>query len=248
MSRKLCIIGAGQKYDLITLRGLDCLKKADIVLYDRLIDKKILDFTNAEKIDVGKLPYKHGFKQVHINDTIKSFLLNDKHIVRLKGGDSTIFSRSIEEIKVARDVGASVEIIPGVTAASSTAARINCALTDRNLSSGVIFITGHQSLENLEKEYNWKAIVQLKMTIVIYMGIKNMGYIANRLIECSLSRETAALIAEKIEMENERLLFVTLDKIEETIKDKKVEFPAVVIIGDVLKYAFGSKEANGLLA
>ena len=242
MNGKFSIIGAGLKYDLITMRGLNHLREANIVLYDRLIDEKILKYTDAEKIDVGKLPYIHGLKQEKINDLIRSNLIKGKNVVRLIGGDSTVFSRTIEEIEIANETGSKVEIIPGVTSASTAASKIGCALTDRKLSSGMILITGHKARENLEKDYDWKAIVQLNITVVIYMGVMNMGFIVNNLMRSGLNAKTPAIIAEKLEMESERIFVITVDKISKVIDEKSITYPAIVIIGDVLSHI--NKKSN----
>ena len=240
MKGYLYIVGAGLKSDQITIKGLNVLKKADVVLYDRLIDIEILQEVIGEIIDVGKLPYKHGTKQSGINELLKKYLLESKTVVRLKGGDTSIFARSIEEIEVAKDVNANVEIVPGVTAASVAVSKILCSLTDRQTSSGVIFITGHKCKGELDNLYDWQALVKLNMTVVIYMGAKNMPSIINKLLENGLNSEMPVLVAEKLESPEERI-FIT-----KAIAARKyleiVENPVISIIGNILYFSNIKKE------
>jgi len=118
MKGHLFLVGAGLKGDHITMRGLNVLKSADVVLYDRLIDKKILSEVRGTLIDVGKLPYKHGMKQSGINELLKKYLLEIRLWWDWKEEIQQYFARAIEEVEVAMAVGAEVEIVPGVTAAS----------------------------------------------------------------------------------------------------------------------------------
>ncbi|MDY6821132.1 MAG: uroporphyrinogen-III C-methyltransferase [Deferribacterota bacterium] len=235
MKGRLYLVGSGLKADLITIRGLNILKEADVVLYDRLIDRKLLDNCNCEKIDVGKHPYSHNRRQSEINLLIEKYLLEDKKVVRLKGGDPSIFSRVSEEIDVAKKLGCPIEVIPGVTAASVAASKILCSLTDRQYSSGTVFITGHRCKENLELLYNWKYLVELKLTIVIYMGVKNMLLIIDKLIENGLPLDTPLLIAEKLETSDEKIILTDLENSKNMFDD--IGFPNITIIGNVLKRA-----------
>lgn len=241
MKGQLFLVGAGLRGDHLTIRGLNVLKTADVVLYDRLIDKKILKETHGKLIDVGKLPYKHGMKQKGINELLKKYLLENKKVVRLKGGDTAIFARSIEEVEVARIVGAVVEIIPGVTAASVAVSKILCSLTDRNTSSGVIFITGHKCVGELDELYDWQSLVRLNMTIVIYMGAKNMAFIINKLLEYGLKDDVPVLIAEKLDSSEEKIFLTKASDARDTLKG--VENPVITIIGDVL-YCSHIKSSN----
>ena len=234
--RKLIITGAGLSDDLISLRGFELLKNADVVLYDRLINKKILDGLSAELIDVGKIPYKKCTRQSDINALIKKYLLQDKVVVRLKGGDSTIFARSIEEIDVANKLNAEVEIVPGVTSAATLSAKLKSALTDRNKASGVIFLTGHSKPDkDLKDAYNWQALASLNLTIVIYMGIKNMPLIGKYLIDAGMKEDTPVVIGENLETDDERILQTTLKNAPEFIINNNVKHPATIIIGDIFK-------------
>lgn len=228
----LYLVGAGLKSEQITIRGLNVLKKADVVLYDRLIDKELLKDVFSKTIDVGKLPYKHGTQQSVINELMRKYLLENKIVVRLKGGDTSIFARTIEEIEVAKEVGAEVEIVPGVTAASVAVSKLLCSLTDRQSSSGVIFITGHKCKGELDNLYDWRSLVKLNMTLVIYMGAKNMPFIINKLLENGLNGETPVLVAEKLDSTEENI-FLT-KAMEARTYLEIVENPVITIIGNIL--------------
>jgi len=234
---KLYLIGAGIGKGAITMRGLDALKKSDIVLYDRLIPEDIISHIDCETVDVGKTPYKHGVRQLFINDLIMAYLNEGYNVARLKGGDTSLFARSAEEIDAAKVVGADVEIIPGVTSASTLAAALETSLTDRDLSYGVVFITGHRKTGELETSLNWKALVELGLTIVVYMGIKNLPIISKNLIKNGMSGDAPVVIGENVGFDNQRILLTDLKNIENTLDRENVVPPSTVIIGDVLKLA-----------
>ena len=231
---KLTIIGAGQKHDLITVRGLNALKKAEVVLYDRLIDEKLLSETDCEKIDVGKLPYCHKMKQDYINDLIREKLTVKKHVVRLKGGDSVLFARVSEEVEIARELNCEVDIIPGVTTASSAVAKLGCGLTDRRNSAGLVIITGHKKEDTLAEDYDWASLAKGHLTITVYMTVKNMPLISRLLLENGMDKSTPCLIAEKVETDEERLITAELSNLVRTVEEKNISHPALLIIGQVL--------------
>lgn len=242
---KLILIGAGNSSDLITLRGLDRLKKADVILYDRLIDIAILEKVSGSKINVGKIPYENRHNQKYINQLIRKYLLMDFNVARLKSGDVSIFSRAVEEIETAENCGAAVEIVPGITTASTFSAKIKASLTKRNVSPGVVFITGHKCSEDIDNCYNWKALVELGMTIAVYMGVKNMKYIAGRLIEHGLSADTPVVVGENIENKGERILFDSLSSFCENFGSYDISFPAILFIGKALSPAESTLKCSG---
>lgn len=238
MSKKLIIVGTGLNKGSMTLAGIEAIKKADVILYDRLIDKNILTFAECLCIDVGKKPYdKHCVRQDDINTLIKQNLAKNQCVVRLKGGDSSIFARTSEEVSAAREVGADVEIIAGITSASALSARLKSALTDRRSASGVVFITGHTKEDDLEHAYNWKALAELGLGIVVYMGVRNMPLIASKLVGFGMNDGTPVLIGENILAENERIMFTTLKDVESFITQNNVKHPATIIIGEIVNNA-----------
>lgn len=230
---KFIAVGAGPAADLITMRGYKALLNADVILHDRLADVSSFREITAELIDVGKVPYSgHGISQAEINTLIQIYLKQGKTVVRLKGGDSVIFSRILEEIATAKEVNAEIEVIPGVTAASGAMAGLNAALTDRVASSGVIFLTGYSASGGLP-EYDWRSLAASGLTLVIYMGVRHIGAISQKLTAEGMSGETPALAAYKAQSGGEKLQLMKVKDLAET------EFlnPTVFIIGNVVNQA-----------
>lgn len=238
--KKLTIVGAGVGKDLITLKGLRAIYEADAVFYDRLVDNNILNDFAGEKVYVGKTPYEPSLKQHEINGLIEKYLMNGKSIVRLKSGDPSIYAQSVEEISVARNLQATVEIIPGVTTASYFSSKLETALTSREDASGVIFMTGHKKSSDLDAEYKWKSIVELKFTIVIYMGAKNFAHILHRLVENGLDVNTPIAIGEKLSECEENIIITTVNDF--LLNLFIIQLPAIIIVGDVLKSALFSRQ------
>ena len=235
---ELTIVGAGLGAQSITLAGIEAIHMAEVVLYDRLIHPAIMDQIRCEAIDVGKRPYDaHCRTQAQINELITEQLGQGKRVVRLKGGDTSVFARTVEEVEAARRSGARVTLIPGVTSASSLAAKVQSALTDRRSAAGVVFITGHTKTDNLETSYRWDALVHLGFTIVIYMGIKNMPVIRHQLLKHGMVATTPVLIGQSLETEQERIFSTTLEEVLSCIAERRVSHPATIIIGAVAQPA-----------
>lgn len=235
---ELIIVGAGLGAQSITLAGIEAIRRAEIVLYDRLIHPAISEHISCEAMDVGKRPYDaHCRTQVQINELITEQLQLGKRVVRLKGGDTSVFARTVEEVEAARSVGAHVTIIPGVTSASSLVARVQSALTDRRSAAGVVFITGHTKADTLETSYRWDALVNLGFTIVIYMGVRNMSVIRNQLLLHGMAATTPVLIGQSLETDQERIFSTTLNEVLSCISDRQISHPATIIIGEVAMFS-----------
>lgn len=232
MKPQLIIVGAGLGSGSITLDGVNALKDADVVLYDRLVHPSVLSMIpeGTKKISVGKDPYSHTcIRQEDINSIIREHLVGSQKVVRLKGGDSAIFARSLEETEEADRCGAVSTILPGVTSASTLASKITKALTDRRSVSGCVFITGH--MKNGECQHNWKALAELGMTIVIYMGVKNGGQIAENLMSHGMSPDTDTVIGSRLESSEEKICVTTLKNLGDVIATGEYPHPATIIIG-----------------
>ena len=235
---ELIIVGAGLGAQSITLAGIEAIRRAEVVLYDRLIHPAISEHISCDAMDVGKRPYDaHCRTQVQINELIIEQLHLGKRVVRLKGGDTSVFARTVEEVEAARSVGAHVTIIPGVTSASSLVAKIQSALTDRRRAAGVVFITGHTKADTLETIYRWDALVNLSFTIVIYMGVRNMPIIRDQLLKHGMAATTPVLIGQSLETDQERIFSTTLDEVLSCIVDRQISHPATIIIGEVAMLA-----------
>ncbi|WP_022670042.1 uroporphyrinogen-III C-methyltransferase [Hippea alviniae] len=232
MKGKLFIISAPSNYELLSLKSIEALKVCDIVLYDDLIDKKILSFSKGKNIYVGKRAKAHHTDQSLINSLIEDSLRKGLTVGRLKGGDTAFFSRVIEEIETAERLNAEIEIIPGITTASLFSSILKTPLTARNISKGVIFITGHSADTDIENYYDFEAIVRLNMTIVIYMGVLNFEKIAEKLLECGMDKNTPVCAGESLGFENEKIICFEL-KNKECIS--LIKPPAIIVIGEILR-------------
>ncbi|MED4959678.1 uroporphyrinogen-III C-methyltransferase, partial [Paenibacillus macerans] len=179
MTGRVYLVGAGPgDARLITLKGLDCIKKGDVIVYDRLANPSLLRKAKpgAEKIYVGKRTDRHTMKQEDISRLLVELALAGKTVVRLKGGDPTVFGRGGEEAELLRKHGIPYEIVPGITAAISVPAYAGIPVTHRDLASSVSIITGHESPDKLDLSINWEKVTNATGTLVFMMGVANIGY------------------------------------------------------------------------
>ncbi|MGB8227461.1 MAG: uroporphyrinogen-III C-methyltransferase [Sedimentisphaerales bacterium] len=230
---KVYIIGAGPgSAGLISVRGLQILRQADYILYDRLIGRELLDIApkRAELIYVGKEHAEYSPKQTDINRLIIKKTRSHKKIVRLKGGDALIFGRATEELKCLVDNKIDFEIIPGITAASAAAACAGIILTDRSTASSVTYVTG-QTAGGKEIDIDFKSLVKLSGTIVFYMVVGNMNKICQRLIKSGLAANTNAVVVANASLANQKIVKGKVSGIAKKCEKENIEPPAVMIIG-----------------
>jgi len=230
------IIGAGSGGpDLLTLEAVRLLQKAEVIIYDRLVSPKIMEQTrrDVEKFYVGKYPGNHCFPQEEINKLIVKFAELGKRVVRLKGGDSLTFAQCGDEIDALIIAGIPFHITPGVTAASACAAYAKIPLTHRELASQCIFISGHQKPD----QFLWDTLIQSRQTLVFYMSVSNLLTIAGELIVRGLPKNTPAAIIEKQGLPEQRALITILEDLSDVVKENNVEPPAIVIIGEVVRFS-----------
>ena len=189
---KVYLVGAGPgDPDLITVKALKCIKKADVILYDRLVNEELLGYAKegAELIFCGKLPNFHVLQQETINHLLVKHAKKGKVVTRLKGGDPFVFGRGGEEAEYLAKNRVEFEIVPGITSGIAASAYAGIPLTHRDISSSFAFVTGHS--KNFEEDrIKWEALVNGVDTIAIYMGVKNFPRIQERLLRCGKSPET----------------------------------------------------------
>ena len=227
------LVGAGPgDPGLLTLRGMECLQKADVVVHDRLANHKLLDYASqAEFIDVGKKPNHHPVPQEDINAILVEKAREGKTVVRLKGGDPFVFGRGGEEAQALAEAGIRFEIIPGVTSAIAVPAYAGIPVTHRGLASSVAFVTGHgASVEHLDM--NWKALAQSVDTLVFLMGVNNLPPIVTALTEAGRSSVTPVALIEQGTTPEQKVVVGTLADILE--KADEIKAPAIIIIGEVV--------------
>lgn len=230
------LVGAGPgRADLITVRGAEILKAADCVLCDKLANSALLRFArkDTELLHVPKRTAEGGSNQDEINRLIVEKALEGKTVVRLKGGDPCIFGRASDELDVLNEAGIDFEIVPGVTAGVGMAAYAGIMLTDKEYSSQVMFVTGHEATGRQDTAVDWDVLGKFHGTIVFYMGIGNLDSIAQRLIENGMPEDTPAALVANATFPTQRVVKASLGTIKQECERQKVEPPALVVIGAV---------------
>lgn len=233
---KVYLVGAGPgDPDLLTIKGLKCLQRADVVLYDRLVNKELLSYTKqgADLIYCGKLPNYHTMKQETINTFLVKYARSNKTVVRLKGGDPFVFGRGGEEALALAKHKIEFEIVPGITAGTSAAAYAGIPVTHRHVSSSFAMITGHRCEEQTADE--WRALAATIDTLGIYMGISKLGLICKQLIEHGRKPQTPVAVIHWGTTPQQKTVTGTIQNIAEKVKQEQIQNPSMVIVGDVVK-------------
>jgi uroporphyrin-III C-methyltransferase/precorrin-2 dehydrogenase/sirohydrochlorin ferrochelatase len=234
-SGHVALVGAGPgDPDLLTLRALQHLQRADVVVYDRLVGPRVLDYArrDAEMVPVGKARDRHAFTQSEISELLASHAVSGKHVVRLKGGDPFVFGRGGEEFEYLRDRGITVEVVPGITAALGAAASTGIPLTHRGVARGVTLITA-STREGLA-EHDWQALARLDHTLAVYMSVSHAGEIADRLICGGLDPATPSAIVQNATLPSERSVMGTVANLATMVRDHPIASPALLLIGNAV--------------
>lgn len=237
-SNHVVLVGAGPgAEDLITRRGERALADADVIVADGLVGAGLRALANpkAQWIDAAKRVGAPSVSQQDIIDTLILEAKAGKKVVRLKGGDVSLFARAGEEITALQREGISVDVIPGVTAASAAAASAGLSLTHRNLTSAVTFLTGH-SKDGLP---DLSAVTGPHQTLGIYMGLTHATALSNTLIERGYTPSTAVAVIENASLESERILYGTLRTLSDLITCHGLSSPSLILVGDVVRTAQG---------
>jgi uroporphyrin-III C-methyltransferase len=234
---KVYLVGAGPgDPGLMTLKGKTLLECADVVIYDALVSPPILSMINpqAEVINAGKRKGMHSLLQEEITQLLIEKAQTAAVVVRLKGGDPFVFGRGGEEMEELINAGIAVEVVPGVTSGIAAPAYAGIPLTHRHYSSSVTFVTGHEGAGKYRPAVNWQAIAHGSETIVIYMGIHNLAYIVEQIVDAGLDADTSiALIRWGTRPEQEELIG-TLNTIVEQVEAAQFGAPAIAVIGAVV--------------
>jgi uroporphyrinogen III methyltransferase/synthase len=235
---KVYLVGSGPgDLGLLTLKGLDLLKKADIIIYDRLVSKTILRQipSKTKKFYVGKSTGKHSVPQEKINQLIVKEAKQGKKVVRLKGGDPFIFGRGGEEAQSLFSASIPFEIVPGISSASAVPAYAGIPLTHRDYASSVVIVTGHESWAKKGSQVNWEGLAKAVDTIVVLMGVSSIESIIEGITKGGRHVDTPVAIIEDGTTRKQRVTIGKLSDIVEKARKSKVKPPAVIIIGDVVK-------------
>lgn len=234
---KVYILGVGPgDYKLMTLKAAECIEKADVIVYDRLVNSKILRFAkqNAEFIYVGKKPDHHAVPQDGINEILVQKAMEGKTVARVKGGDPFMFGRGGEEAEVLVEKGIEFEIIPGVTSAISVPAYAGIPVTHRDYCSSLHIITGHEKPGKETSFIDYEALAKVEGTLVFLMGVKNLTEISSNLIKYGKDSSTPAAVIEKGTTSSQRTVTGTLESIAGVVSEAGIRSPAVTVIGGVV--------------
>jgi len=226
--------------ELLTLKGSNRLRAADVVLYDDLASGAILDQARkgATLVSVGKRAGRPSAKQQHVSRLLVDYAATGAKVVRLKSGDCGIFGRLEEEVDALRASGIGYEIVPGVTAASAAAATSGIPLTRRHTARRVQFITGADINGELPEDFNWSALADSRALTAVYMGKRTFPALAAKLIEHGMSPDTPALLAESIGHADQRLERTTIQKLADQLAQEAVTATAVILYGALVGHDF----------
>src|SRR5918911_3880694 len=234
---KVFICGAGPgDPKLVTVRAMEVLNNCDVVLYDRLVCKDLINEIPAkcEKIYVGRAVGDPTAHQDVTNDLMVEHAKNGRRVVRLKGGDPFIFGRGAEEAEYLFEHNIDFEIIPGITSAIGSAAYAGIPLTHRRFASSVAIVTGHEDPKKRESTVKWDKLAKTVNTIVILMGVEKLEYISHKLIKAGMSKESDVAIIENGTTKKQRIVKGNLSNIAEIARESKMKPPAIIIIGKVV--------------
>ena len=237
MTGKVYLVGAGPGgLGLLTFRAREVIDSADVILYDQLPGEEIISSlpAAAEKIDVGKYGGHHTMRQEDIESLLVRLASEGKTVVRLKGGDPFVFGRGGEEMETLRAAGIPVEAVPGITSGIAVPESVGIPVTHREYASSVTLITGHEDPKKEVSSINWGWLAQSPGTIVIYMGVKNIPVIAEKLIGHGMAEATKVAVIENGFRENQRVTCTTLAELPAVSAAVGFKAPAVIIIGEVV--------------
>ena len=229
---RVALVGAGPgDPELLTLKAQRLLQDADVIVYDRLVGRKVLEYArrDAERVAVGKTPGRPSPAQGDINRTLIAEALKGKLVVRLKGGDPYVFGRGGEEQSALEAVGVPVEVVPGITAAAACAASIRLPLTTRGQNRSFTVLTG--MTESGAAEHDWHSLAEPGSTFAIYMGVGTSANTQARLLDAGIDPDTPVVIVENGTLPSERAVATRISALCQTIGSQEIEGPAVIFVG-----------------
>ena len=235
---KVYIVGVGPgDYKLITLKGIECISKADVIVYDRLVNNRTLSYAkkSAELVYVGKQPDYHPVPQADINEILVNKALEGKTVARVKGGDPFLFGRGGEECESLVENGIPFEVIPGVTSSIAVPAYAGIPVTHRDFCSSLHIITGHERPDKDGSLVDYELLAKLSGTLVFLMGVKNIGEITSNLLKHGKDKNTPAAVIERGTTQEQRVVTGTLENIAVKVMESGVKAPAVTVIGKVVE-------------
>jgi uroporphyrin-III C-methyltransferase/precorrin-2 dehydrogenase/sirohydrochlorin ferrochelatase len=231
------LVGAGPgDPELLTLRAVRALQSADVILFDDLVSRDVLDFARREarKMLVGKTGFGPSCKQDDINALMVRLAKQGKRVIRLKGGDPLIFGRAAEEIDACKAANISVEVVPGITAAQGAAARLALPLTDRKHARRLQYVTGHGKYGALPADFDWRSLADPATTTAIYMPTRTLELLVTRAVAEGLDPQTPALAIARATRPDQALVASPIGELPERLAQAALPGPVLVMIGRVL--------------
>ena len=231
---QVALIGAGPgDAGLLTLRGLQLMQQADVVLYDYLVSDEVMALVrrDAELVCVGKKAGFHSVPQEQTNRLIVEYAQQGKRVVRLKGGDPFVFGRGAEELEVLAEAGIDFQVVPGITAAAGATAYAGIPLTHRDYAQTAMFITGHLKPDG--KQLDWSTLARGNQTLVIYMGLMKSSHIQQQLLDHGRAPDTPIAIIERGTQATQKLLTGQLDQLADLAQH--AASPSLIVVGEVVK-------------
>lgn len=244
---KITLVGAGPgEIELITVKGLEAIKKADVILYDALVNEELLTWAPvAKKIFVGKRLGFKALEQDAINELMVSEAIANGHVVRLKGGDPFVFGRGYEELQFAESKGVPVNVVPGISSSISVPALAGVPVTHRGVSNGFFVLTASLSDGSLNPEI--ELATRSNATVVILMGLNKLADIADVFRIAGRGDEAVAVISNG-SLPNQRSVAGTISTIVSVVKSEGIPAPAVIVIGEVVRLQQQQLIVNSLAA
>ncbi|SPF32250.1 uroporphyrinogen-III C-methyltransferase-like protein DsrWa [Candidatus Sulfotelmatobacter kueseliae] len=235
-SGKVYLVGAGPGHpDLLTVRAVRLIQAADVIVYDRLIQQEVLALAKptAQKIFMGKALGKHASRQSKIHELLVQQAKLGKVVIRLKGGDPFLFGRGGEEAEYLVEHGVAFEVVPGVSSCLSAPLSAGIPVTHRDVASSVVIVTGHNSCGHDDRT-DWQALSKVD-TLVVLMSVHNVGRITQALIDAGRSCDTPAAMVQMAFWPGQQVVVGTLETIAEEVRRARVEAPATLVIGEVVR-------------
>lgn len=236
MTGSVYLVGAGPgDPGLLTIKGLELVRTADVVVYDALANHEILKECKdgAELIDAGKRGGNHTMTQDETNAKLVELASKGLKVVRLKGGDSFMFGRGAEEAEELKKAGMDVHVVPGISSTISVPELAGIPVTHRDHTPLVTFLTGHEKDDRGKDRIDWRSLVKGHGTLVILMGMGNAGYISSELVAGGMDPETPAAVITNGSTPEQRIARTVVSKLRETIESEGLKAPGIMVIGSV---------------
>lgn len=234
---KVMLVGAGPgDPELLTIKALRAIEQADLILFDRLVSEEICQLfpKSTPALYVGKIKNRHSIPQDQLNELLVIKAQQGLNVCRLKGGDSFVFGRGGEEMLTLKKAGISVEVVPGITAASGCTTYAGIPLTHRGIAQGCTFITGHAEKD---LDINWQALTQIGHTLVFYMGLSCAADISQHLQNAGMPTSMPVALIENGCCPQQRVVRGELSELSVLVEREKVQSPALIVVGEVVRLA-----------